>query len=86
MLSGALFAASASPKYSRVTTPESNREYWETKFERNVARDRKNYKVLAKLGWRVIIIWECRVKAVSENPERLIAAVTGTDSRRKIEL
>lgn len=40
------------------TTPRANREWWRTKLELNVARDRRNDTALAQAGWRVIRIWE----------------------------
>jgi DNA mismatch endonuclease (patch repair protein) len=43
-------------------TPKSNASYWKPKFQRNRARDRKNLKVLVKLGWRPLVIWECEVR------------------------
>ncbi len=44
------------------TTPKSNTEFWLTKFQSNVERDKKNDKLLKELGWNLIIIWECEVK------------------------
>ena len=40
------------------TLPETNREYWARKIERNVARDQKYNASLAAAGWRVLRIWE----------------------------
>ncbi len=42
--------------------PKSNVDFWSTKFERNVARDARNYKTLEEAGWRVVVIWECEIK------------------------
>lgn len=42
--------------------PKTNRAYWTEKIARNKARDRKNAAALRRLGWRVIIIWECKLK------------------------
>ncbi len=42
--------------------PKSNTEYWRDKIARNKARDRKNASALRKLGWRVIALWECKLK------------------------
>lgn len=42
--------------------PKTNRTYWTEKIARNKARDRKNAAALRKLGWRVITIWECKLK------------------------
>ena len=47
---------------NRATTPTSNTDYWNTKFARTIARDAKNQKELASLGWRVLIVWECELK------------------------
>ena len=43
--------------------PKSRREYWEPKLSRNATRDKLNYAKLEKLGWRVLIVWECEIKA-----------------------
>jgi DNA mismatch endonuclease (patch repair protein) len=45
--------------------PKSRVDYWNPKLQKNVARDRQNLKALRKLGWRVLIIWECEL-----NPAR----------------
>lgn len=42
--------------------PKTNREYWEAKFSRNIARDKRNILRLNELGWSVLIIWECEIK------------------------
>ena len=45
-----------------ATMPKSNVEFWQTKFERNVARDKKEHAALEAAGWHVIVLWECEVK------------------------
>lgn len=47
-------------KYS--TMPKSNVDFWETKFSRNVERDKKHVRELEEAGWNVIIVWECELK------------------------
>jgi DNA mismatch endonuclease (patch repair protein) len=42
--------------------PMTNREFWETKIQRNVGRDKRNRQKLKNLGWKVITIWQCRIK------------------------
>jgi len=46
----------------RCTTPTSNQEYWDKKFQRNVAKDKKHKSKLRKKGWKVAVIWECETK------------------------
>ncbi len=42
--------------------PKSNPAFWREKIEKNAERDRKNYDRLHKMGWKVIVIWECSLK------------------------
>jgi len=46
--------------------PESNKEFWRNKLIGNTERDKKNLIKLKKLGWKVIIIWECQLKNIDE--------------------
>lgn len=43
--------------------PATRVDFWESKFAANVERDRRNETTLAEAGWRVIIIWECQIRA-----------------------
>jgi DNA mismatch endonuclease, patch repair protein len=47
----------------RAAMPKARSDYWRKKFDRNVDRDRRNQATLRTLGWRVIVIWECELKA-----------------------
>lgn len=51
----------------RSKRPSTNVEFWNRKIDRNIARDKKAYTELRKLGWKHLIIWECRTK----KPQRL---------------
>ena len=42
--------------------PETNKEFWENKIQRNIKRDRNNIKELKSLGWEIITIWQCEIK------------------------
>ena len=46
----------------RFVWPSSNANYWRKKINRNIARDKRTHKVLTKMGWRVLVIWECELK------------------------
>ena len=56
-------------KYFRL--PKSNVEFWKEKIERNIERDTCNEAELKALGWRVIRVWECDIKAVTGREEYL---------------
>ncbi|WP_341922444.1 very short patch repair endonuclease [Polaromonas sp. YR568] len=45
--------------------PGSNQQFWKDKLEGNRARDQRVIRELKKLGWRVITVWECELKASS---------------------
>lgn len=45
-----------------ATTPKTRTEFWQEKFDRNVANDRKHKEELKTMGWRVITLWECELK------------------------
>ena len=44
------------------TTPTNRREWWLAKLNGNAARDKRHQAALGKLGWRVIVIWECEAE------------------------
>ena len=46
----------------RFVWPKSNTEYWNNKITRNVDRDADNYDKLKKMGWNIIILWECQLE------------------------
>ena len=43
--------------------PKSNEHFWNEKFVKNVARDKSVHSLLTSHGWRVEVIWECRVRS-----------------------
>ena len=45
-----------------TTTPKRNRAFWEAKFARNVERDAESAAALRKLGFTVVVVWECETK------------------------
>ena len=42
--------------------PKSNRKYWVPKLRGNVTRHTKHAAQLRRLGWKVIVLWECQVQ------------------------
>lgn len=41
--------------------PSSNSAFWKEKLEKNVDKDERHRIALEKLGWRVVVVWECEV-------------------------
>jgi DNA mismatch endonuclease (patch repair protein) len=56
-----------------ATTPKSNQAFWLDKFSKNIKRDRSNERKLKKLGWNVVIIWECEITNTQKLVSRLDA-------------
>lgn len=59
----------------KAVMPKSNEDYWLKKFHKTIVRDEENKKKLQKLGWRVIVIWECEI---NNNLDRTVSKITGT--------
>lgn len=51
--------------------PSSNIDFWRGKISNNKSRDDKNSDLLIKLGWKVIIIWQCEISNVNNREIRL---------------
>lgn len=49
----------------KAILPTSNVTFWREKIYNNRERDKRKKAQLKKLGWRVITIWECKVKSKS---------------------
>ncbi|MFQ5852700.1 MAG: very short patch repair endonuclease [Candidatus Binatia bacterium] len=45
-----------------LNRPKTNKSYWVPKLERNRERDAENQARLRKLGWQVLVIWECDLR------------------------
>lgn len=55
-----------------ATTPATNREFWQKKFDQNVARDKRVKEELETLGWNVIVVWECEISKKADRNKRLL--------------
>ena len=52
--------------------PATRTHFWETKFSRNIARDKSAIQKLWQQGWQVLVVWECEALT----PERLYDTLT----------
>lgn len=62
-----------------ATTPSSRSSFWNAKFEANCRRDRKAYEDLKKLGWRVLVVWECGFKHCHEHMSDIPSMIQAID-------
>ena len=67
-------------KLSRM--PSTRSDFWSKKLTANVARDKRITDELLTLSWRVLVIWECHVRAnrnTSELQVQLSDWIRGND-------
>lgn len=55
--------------------PKSNTEFWTRKLNANKARDARKVRELRKAGWRVLTVWECRLKKNADAEARRVEHV-----------
>lgn len=48
-------------KYAKI--PKTRTKWWEAKLTGNAERDICKQEQLKKLGWRVLVFWECELKS-----------------------
>ncbi len=46
--------------------PKSKLDFWATKLEENRRRDLRNEKELMRMGWRVLVVWECQLSDIQQ--------------------
>lgn len=57
-----------------AASPKTRPEFWQKKFEANVARDHRAAESLASQGWRVMTIWECHTRNLACVASKLLQA------------
>ena len=50
-----------------ISMPATRKKFWQEKIE----RDKQNKSKLKKLGWQILIIWECQTK----RPEKIVSKI-----------
>ncbi len=62
-----------------LNRPGSNVDYWLPKLDRNKKRDRVNRSRLRRLGWDVLVVWECQLKSPGALLERISRFLRGSN-------
>ena len=70
----------------RKTKLKNNREYWIEKIEENIARDKKNDKLLQEMGWIPVHFWEKEIKRDLEQCVHKIVDVVQTRFSEMVEI
>ncbi|MBZ9654018.1 very short patch repair endonuclease [Phyllobacterium lublinensis] len=61
----------------KAKRPNSRRDFWDKKLDKNIARDRVNEAALIELGFSVLVLWECDLKDTRSVKARLIDFLKG---------
>lgn len=59
--------------------PKTRRKFWQAKLEGNKQRDARQRRQLRQLGWDVLTVWECQLRAnkVMDTVDRLTRFLDG---------
>ena len=52
----------------RSKRPVTNKNFWNKKLDANIERDRRFRKELRRMGWKLLVVWQCE----THNPEKLL--------------
>ena len=66
-------------------TPKTRVEFWMRKLDGNMMRDVSVQKALISLGWKVIVIWECQLKAEKKTEALLLRKLTPLPWRQNVK-
>jgi DNA mismatch endonuclease (patch repair protein) len=58
-----------------ATMPKTRKRFWTEKFAQNHLRDKRQTAALLAAGWRVLIVWECALKAVNTREAAIAEAI-----------
>ena len=58
---------------SRIPKSPERRAFWREKLDGNARRDRENQEALRRMGWRVLVIWECETSDLARLTSRVSA-------------
>ncbi len=66
---------------SRATIPKRNRQFWLDKLIANKNRDSKSVRQLRRMGFRILVVWECETrnrKSLDKATNRLVNLLSTT--------
>jgi len=56
--------------------PKTHTAFWQTKFAKNIERDRRTQKALRTAGWRPVVVWECETERPTDLANRLVTILS----------
>ncbi len=65
------------------SNPKTRRHYWAPKLVGNQKRDVRNRRLLRRIGWEPIVIWECQTKNTAGLRTRLAKKLIRASTNRE---
>lgn len=62
--------------------PKTRPEFWVAKLTGNAERDRLNSTALLRLGWRVLVVWECELANEARLGRKLFRELRSADEHK----
>lgn len=62
--------------------PKTRTDFWVSKLTGNTDRDQRNSAALRRLGWRVLVVWECELVDEAKLERKLLRKLRSTDERQ----
>jgi DNA mismatch endonuclease, patch repair protein len=59
------------PGCLRSKRPTTNQTFWDRKLDGNLERDKRFQEQLLRMGWKVLVIWQCETKVPDSLAMRL---------------
>lgn len=65
------------PGCARARRPKTRTDFWNEKLDRNIERDQRTINELERLGWNVVVVWECQALADTQQLAEQLKAALG---------
>lgn len=62
--------------------PAQNSRFWREKFATNKLRDRQNARRLRRMGWSVLVVWECSLSTARSRNIAIRKLLTALERKR----
>ncbi len=59
------------PRCRRATMPKTRPDFWAHKFKQNRERDKRQQRELRRMGWDVLVVWECETHDLQQLKDRI---------------
>jgi DNA mismatch endonuclease (patch repair protein) len=58
-------------KCERAKRPTTRQDFWDKKLNGNIERDKRSHGKLRRMGWKVLVVWECETRSPDKLSKKL---------------